>query len=160
MELKIIMHHRICRPNAKIQLFCTSFDHHSYFKESVPISFFILCTCGCGWMTWVLHMSHTHAATFKHSVHSYTTLRYSTVPKLRIHVLINLFTWYTFCPQKNAPQTIAPPWFNSQVSLARSPLHSNSHTNFKVNRLGNYSHDTLKYSWTPPLPLFPLSSKI
>jgi hypothetical protein len=51
MELKVIMHHRIGRPNADIQFFCTFvYRHSSVLKNQFSSSFFILCGCGCGWM--------------------------------------------------------------------------------------------------------------
>jgi hypothetical protein len=36
---------------------------------------------------------------------------------------------------KTVSQIVAPPWCYSQVLLPCSPLHSNTHTNSKVNRL-------------------------
>jgi hypothetical protein len=52
MELKVIMHHRINRPNPDIQLFCNFVDRpSSVLKHQFPCSFLIQYGCGCGWTT-------------------------------------------------------------------------------------------------------------
>jgi hypothetical protein len=83
--------------------------------------------CGCGWMARALCIRHTRTAIFKHInplIHNST--RESIVPILSTHALMNLSTWYTFCPQKSITDRCS-----SQVSL----LRSNSHTNCEANRL-------------------------
>jgi hypothetical protein len=63
--------------------------------------FFILRGCGCGWMARALCISHTLMALLKHfnpPIHNST--RESIVPILSTLALMNLSTWYTFCPQK------------------------------------------------------------
>jgi hypothetical protein len=135
MELKVIMHHRIGRPNADIQLFCRFVNNHSsVLKKQFPTSSFILCGCGCGWTTRALCVSHTRMATlklFNPLIHDSTGE--STDPILSTHDefvhLVHLL------PTKNVSQVAAPPLRNCQVSLPCSPLHSSSHTNCKVNRL-------------------------
>jgi hypothetical protein len=88
------------------------------------------------WHSQERSVSHTHLAIFKHFsplIHNFT--RETIVPLLSTHAMMNLSTWYTFCPQKNVSQNVAPPWCNSQVLLLCSPLCSNSHIKCKVNRL-------------------------
>jgi hypothetical protein len=105
MELTVIMRHRIGRPNAGIQLFCSFIDcHSSVLKNQFPSSFFILCSWGCCWMTRVLCISHTCTAICKHFsplIHNSTSKR--IVPILSTRVLIYLSTWYTFSPQRIPP---------------------------------------------------------
>jgi hypothetical protein len=49
MEVMVIMHHRISRPNADIQLLCDFVNRQSsILKNLFPSSFFILCGYGCG----------------------------------------------------------------------------------------------------------------
>lgn len=127
----------------------------SCFEESVPQLFLHSCGCGCGWTTRALCISHTCTAIFKHFnplIHNF--VRESIVPILSTHVLMNLSTWYTFCPQKIISQIIASPWCNSQVLLPCSLLHSNSRTYCKVNRLAFLTSHMTTYNTSPPLPLF------
>jgi hypothetical protein len=75
--------------------------HSSVLKNQFPSSFSILCGCGCGWMTQELCISPTRSAIFKHfNPIIRNSMRESSVPILSIHVLMNLSTWYTFCPQE------------------------------------------------------------
>jgi hypothetical protein len=70
------------------------------------------------------------------------------------HVLINLSTWYTSCPQRNVSQIICPPWCNSQVSQPCSLLCGNSHTNCKVDRLALPTSYMSPYNTSPALSIF------
>jgi hypothetical protein len=63
------------------------------------LAFFILCSCGCGWMTRTLCISHTCMAILKHFhplIHN--SMRHSIAPILSTHALQNLSTYYTFSP--------------------------------------------------------------
>jgi hypothetical protein len=131
-------------------------DHYSSgLKYQFPSSFFILCGFVCGWMTRVLCIIHIRTAIFKYLnplIHNFT--RESIFPILSTHMLINLSTRYTFCPQKSVSQIVAPPWCNSQVSLPCSTLCSNSHINCKANRLALLTSHMTPYSTVHLTPTF------
>jgi hypothetical protein len=112
--------------------------------------FFVLCDCG--WMARALCINHTCMAISKYFnplIHNSTRER-ALSPILSTHALMNLSTWCTFWPQKTLSQIVAPPWCNSQVSLACPPLRSNSHTNCKVNRLALPTSHMAPYYPPPP----------
>jgi hypothetical protein len=128
-------------------------------KNQFPSSFFILCGCGCGWTTWALCISHICTVIFKNFnplLHNST--RVSIVPILSTHVLMNLSTWCTICPQKTYHRLLLLLGAILKFHLF-SPLRSNSHTNCKVNRLAFLTSHMTPYN-TSPTPPFLFSSKI
>lgn len=116
--------------------FAILFNLHSpVLKNQFPISVSILCGCGCGWTTWALCIGQTCSAFLNILIHSYINQQEKALSHTECSCTDESVNLVHLLSTRNASQIITPPWCNSQVSLPCSPLCSNSHTKYKVNKL-------------------------
>lgn len=83
-----------------------------------------------------LNALHIHITIFKHFsplVHNFTNEYFVSV--LGSYALMNLYTWYTFCPQETDDRLLLILKTMLKLHCHIHYFRSNSHTNCKVNKL-------------------------